>query len=163
MVRPGIILYGYAPSAEPAGNWEGSNLAPVIVEPIMELVSRIVFIKKVNKGEPVSYGRTWTALVDSYIATISVGYGDGLPRSLGGYFSVRIRDRLYPLVGRMCMDQCMVNLGPETDIKRWEEVTIFGGTALSAADIAQELDTIPYEITCGINKRVPRLYKRSSQ
>jgi alanine racemase len=147
MVRPGILLYGYAP--------EGASLA---VKPVMELVSRIVFIKKVRQGETVSYGRTWTAVRDTVAATIPVGYGDGLPRRLSNNFQVRIRNRWYPLIGRICMDQCMVDLGPETDIERWEEVTVFGGNAHSAADIAGQLGTISYEILCGINKRVPRVY-----
>jgi alanine racemase len=134
----------------------------------MEFVSRIVFIKQVRRGETVSYGRTWTADRDTLVATIPAGYGDGLPRRLGNKlpcnklpgdnFQVRIRDRWYPLIGRICMDQFMVDLGPDTDIKRWEEVTIFGGNACSAADIAARLGTISYEITCGINKRVPRVY-----
>ena len=151
MVRPGIILYGYSPVS-------ASAIRGIAVEPVMELITQIVFIKKIKQGEPVSYGRTWAAPADTCIATIPVGYGDGLPRSLGGRFSVRIRGRSYPVVGRICMDQCMVNLGPETDIRRWEPVTIFGGDTISAADIAAELGTIPYEITCDINKRVPRLY-----
>jgi alanine racemase len=160
MVRPGIILYGYSPISGDFGSFSprDDDGNEIHLEPIMELSSRVVFIKKVKKGETVSYGRKWTALVDSWIATIPIGYGDGLPRSLGGYFSVQIRDGFYPLVGRVCMDQCMVNLGSETDVQRWEPVTIFGGAAYSAADIAAELGTIPYEITCNINKRVPRIY-----
>jgi alanine racemase len=125
----------------------------------MELSTRIVFIKKLLHGESVSYGRTWTAPKDTVIATIPVGYGDGLPRRLSGNHSVLIRGRLYPLVGRICMDQCMVDLGPDTDICRGEEVTLFGGAAPSAADIAKKLSTISYEITCNINKRVPRVYE----
>ncbi|GHV17089.1 alanine racemase [Spirochaetia bacterium] len=155
MVRPGIILYGYSPVSASPIRGPDSGIA---VEPVMELVTQIVFIKKIKKGESVSYGRAWSAPADTWIATIPVGYGDGLPRRLGGRFSVRIRDRSYPVVGRICMDQCMVNLGPETDIRRWEPVTIFGGDTISAADIAAELGTIPYEITCAINKRVPRVY-----
>jgi alanine racemase len=125
----------------------------------MELVSNIVFMKKVRKGESVSYGRTWTADRDTTIATIPVGYGDGLPRRLSGQgFRVRINGADYPLAGRICMDQCMVDLGPETRVQRWDAVTLFGGDALSAADIAETLGTISYEITCGINKRVPRVY-----
>jgi alanine racemase len=154
MVRPGIMIYGYSPLA--AGRDVGAMMEPL--EPVMELTSRIVYLKKVHQGETVSYGRTWTAPADTWIATIPVGYGDGLPRRLGGRYSVRIRGRFYPLAGRICMDQCMVNLGPETDIQRWEPVTVFGGSGYSAADIAGALDTIPYEITCNINKRVPRVY-----
>jgi alanine racemase len=148
MVRPGILLYGYPP---------GGNFTPAI-EPVMELKTNIVFIKSVKKGETLSYGRTWTAPRDTVIATLPVGYGDGLPRSLSGRHSVRIRGALYPLAGRICMDQCMADLGPETDIRRWEEVTVFGAGGPDAADIAAKLGTIPYEIICGINKRVPRVY-----
>jgi alanine racemase len=149
MVRPGILLYGYAP--------EGAE-TELPVKPVMELLSQIVFIKRVKKGETVSYGRTWTADRDTTIATIPLGYGDGLPRRLSGDFSVRINGGVYPLAGRICMDQCMVDLGPATAIGRWDTVTIFGGDAPSAADIAAKLGTISYEITCGINKRVPRVY-----
>jgi alanine racemase len=149
MIRPGIILYGYG---APGGTPE--------VEPVMELVTRITFIKRVKAGETISYGRTWTASRDTVIATIPIGYGDGLPRRLGGNFSVRIRNAMYPLAGRICMDQCMVDLGPDADIRRWEPVTVFGGAAPSAADLASRLGTISYEITCGINKRVPREYRR---
>jgi alanine racemase len=147
MVRPGILLYGYPPGA-----------SRIPAEPVMELVTRIVFIKKVKKGEPISYGRTWTSPGDTVIATIPVGYADGLPRGLSGNHTVSIRGKPYPLVGRICMDQCMADLGPEPDIGRWEEVTVFGGEAPSAAEIAGKLGAIPYEITCGIAGRVPRVY-----
>jgi alanine racemase len=150
MVRPGIALYGYSPGKDtPQG---------LAVEPVMELRTRIGFIKEVKKGESLSYGRTWTAPRDTRIATLPVGYADGLPRALSGNHSVRIRDLPYPLVGRICMDQCMVDLGPDADIRRWEEVTLFGPSGPSAADIASKLATIPYEITCHIHKRVPRVY-----
>jgi alanine racemase len=152
MVRPGILLYGYAGRAAPG---------VIRAEPVMELVTQIVFIKRVKAGETVSYGRIWAAPRDTVIATIPVGYGDGLPRRLSGNFSVRIRDAMYLLVGRICMDQCMVDLGPDTDIRRWEQVTVFGGAAPDAADMAERLGTIPYEITCGINKRVPRVYPQA--
>jgi alanine racemase len=149
MVRPGILLYGYAPlGAE----------AVLPVKPVMELVSQIVFIKQLKKGESVSYGRTWIADRDTVIATIPVGYGDGLPRRLSGDFSVRINGAWYPLAGRICMDQCMIDLGPNTAVRRWDTASLFGGDAFSAADVAAKLGTISYEITCGINKRVPRIY-----
>jgi alanine racemase len=160
MVRPGIILYGYSPVSGEAGSFLPPDDAgrAISLEPVMELASRVVFVKRVKRGESVSYGRTWTAPEDTWVATVPVGYGDGFPRSLGGRFSLRIGERFYPLVGRVCMDQCMVNLGPVTEVKRWDPVTVFGGAALSAADMAAELGTIPYEITCNINKRVPRVY-----
>jgi alanine racemase len=150
MVRPGILLYGYPPAGAEA---------TLPTKPVMELVSSVVFIKQVRKGDSVSYGRTWIADRDTTIATIPVGYGDGLPRRLSGQgFAVRINGAWHPLAGRICMDQCMLDLGPETTVRRWDTVTLFGGDALSAADIAEKLGTISYEITCGINKRAPRVY-----
>jgi alanine racemase len=148
MVRPGILLYGY--------NLTGADFP---AEPVMELVTQVTFIKKVKAGESLSYGRTWVSPRDTHIATLPAGYGDGLPRPLSGNWQVLIRGRLYPLAGRICMDQCMADLGPETDIPRWETATIFGGAAPSAAELAARLGTIPYEITCNINKRVPRIYE----
>jgi alanine racemase len=121
MVRPGIALYGYSPG-------EKTGLA-LPVTPVMEVCTHISFIKEVKKGEPVSYGRTWTAPRDTIIATIPIGYGDGLPRALSGRYSVLIKNAAYPLVGRICMDQSMVDLGPAGEIKRWEEVTVFGGAS----------------------------------
>jgi alanine racemase len=153
MVRPGILLYGYAPSPGLAGR--------LPVQPLMELISGVSFIKLVRKGESVSYGRTWYAPEDTFVATIPAGYGDGLNRRLSGDHSLLIRGKRYPLIGRVCMDQCMVDLGRETSIERWETVIIFGSApAFSAADIAEKLDTIPYEVTCTINKRVPRVFEK---
>jgi alanine racemase len=148
MVRPGILIYGYSPAPD---------LVPA--EPVMELRTRIVFIKTVKKGTPLSYGGVWTAPEDTVIGALPVGYADGLPRGLSGRHSVVIRDRSYPLVGRICMDQCLVNLGPESPVQRWEEVIIFGGKAPGADVLAARLNTIPYEITCNISKRVPRVYE----
>ncbi|MDR2446568.1 MAG: alanine racemase [Treponema sp.] len=155
MARPGIVLYGYTPDPALAG------LAPF--EPVMELVSHIVYIKQVKKGESVSYGRTWTAPCDTTIATIPVGYGDGLNRLLSNNYSVLIKNKRYPIVGRICMDQCLVDLGKDgAACKKFEKVTIFGAKpACTAADMAEILHTIPYEITCNINKRVPRVFEEA--
>jgi alanine racemase len=152
MVRPGIALYGYSPFA-------GTPHA-LPVKPLMELSTRIVSIKQFRKGETVSYGRTWTAPEDTKIAILPLGYGDGLPRLLSGRWKALIGDRLYPLAGRICMDQCMADLGPGTKVRRWEKAVIFGPGTVNAADIAALIRTIPYEITCNINKRVPRVYVR---
>ena len=148
MVRPGIYLYGYSPAT-------GDGL---LAEPVMELRSFVSLVKRIKKGEEVSYGRTWTAPEDTFIGVIPIGYADGFSRSLGNNHSVLIRGKTYPMVGRVCMDNTMVNLGPETEVKRWDEVTVFGPGFLSADDIAQKRGTIPYEVTCGISKRVPREY-----
>jgi alanine racemase len=146
MVRPGIFLYGY--SAAPSG---------LAAMPVMELRSTVSFIKKVRAGEEISYGRTWKAEQDTFIGTLPIGYADGLSRLLSNRHSVLIRGRAYPLVGRICMDQCMVDLGPGGEVQRWDEAVIFGPGFESAEDIARKIGTIPYEILCNINKRVPRV------
>ncbi|GAB1484625.1 alanine racemase [Treponema sp.] len=152
MVRPGILSYGYYPSEETR------NL--IQLKPVMELRTRVVFIKNIRKGESVSYGRIWTADRDTKIGTLPIGYADGLPRLLSNNLSVSIAGKFYPLVGRICMDQCMVDLGPHSDVQRFESVSIFGGPASGADELAQKLETISYEILCGINKRVPRVYTK---
>ena len=159
MIRPGIFLYGYSPA-----DWlvktgqAGSSSGYLSAEPLMELRSAVVSIKKMKKGEAVSYGKTWTAPEDTFVGIVPAGYADGFRRSLSNDHSMLIRGKSYPLAGRICMDQCMVNLGPEPDVKRWDEAVIFGPGFLTAADIAVKAKTIPYEITCGIGKRVPREY-----
>jgi alanine racemase len=155
MVRPGIILYGYNLTGTPSPK----------VEPVMELRTNVALIKRVKKGETVSYGRTWTSPNDTVIAVLPVGYADGLPRLASNKWQAVIGGRTYPLVGRICMDQCMADLGPDSvspagrDVQRWDEASIFGGPAPSAAILAERIGTIPYEITCNINKRVPRVYE----
>jgi alanine racemase len=162
MVRPGILLYGYNPVK--SGGGRGAAGDRFRVEPVMDLVSRVVFIREIARGEPLSYGCTWRAPRDTCVGALPVGYGDGLPRRLSGMdWPVTIRGRAYPIVGRICMDQCMVDLGPRPEVRRWDEALIFGGSrgegnVPDAADMAAKTGTIPYEITCGINKRVERVY-----
>jgi alanine racemase len=148
MIRPGIFLYGYSPAA--------NDVLPA--EPLMELRSKVVLVKKAEKGEAISYGRTWTAQKETFIGVIPAGYADGLNRLLSNNHSVLIRNKTYPLVGRICMDHFMVNLGSDSDVKRWDDATIFGPGFVTAAGLAEKLSTIPYEITCGITKRVIREY-----
>jgi len=152
MARPGILVYGYSPSNELAGR--------INVKPVMELESQVVSIKKINAGTAVSYGRTWTASQDTFIATIPVGYADGLIRHLSPGLTVRIGEKDFPVVGKICMDQCMIDIGADPWIQRWDHVTIFGPlpASSSAQTLADIIGTIPYEITCAINKRVPRVY-----
>jgi alanine racemase len=162
MVRPGILLYGYkaVEENEAFGHGDAINFPfePIQAQPVMELRTTVVFIKKIKKGETVSYGRTWTAPKDSSIAVLPVGYGDGFPRLASGKWQAVIGGKTYPLAGRICMDQCCVDLGTDSDVKRWDEAVIFGGTAPDAGSLAKTVGTIPYEITCNINKRVPREY-----
>jgi alanine racemase len=150
MVRPGIFLYGYPPAAK-----GDKGLA---AEPVMEVKSVVTNIKKVNKGETVSYGRTWKAAHDTHVGIIPIGYGDGFSRLLSNDYYVLIKGETYPIVGRICMDQCMIDLGSELKVKRWDEVLIFGQGFTNAAGVAERLNTIPYEITCNISRRVPRKY-----
>ena len=152
MVRPGILLYGYK-TVEETG-----PASPLNVEPVMELRTNVVLIKPVKKGETISYGRTWTAPRDTVIAVLPLGYADGLPRLISNQWQAFIGGKSYPLVGRICMDQCMAGLGPAPEVRRWDEAIIFGGPAPSAAELARRTGTIPYEITCNINKRVLRVY-----
>ena len=153
MVRPGIVLYGYKAVEEAAG------MPGLRVEPVMELRTSVVVIKPVKQGETVSYGRTWAAPQDTYVAVLPVGYADGLPRLASNKWQAVMGGKTYPLVGRVCMDQCMADIGPNPAVRRWDEATLFGGTAPSAAVLAERIGTIPYEITCNINKRVPRVYE----
>jgi alanine racemase len=150
LIRPGIFLYGYSPAADILGGLSS--------EPVMELRSAVVFIKKVYPGEEISYGRSWKAQEETFIGTIPIGYADGLPRLLSNRHSVLIRGRAYPLVGNICMDQCMVDLGKKGDTHVWDEAVIFGPGHETAEDMARKINTISYEILCNINKRVPRVY-----
>lgn len=152
MVRPGLLAYGYNPHPQAKTGLQ--------VRPVMELVTQAVLIKQIRAGMSVSYGREWIAKEDTYIATLPIGYADGLRRSLSPGLKVRIGNEFFPIVGKICMDQCMIDIGPSPWVQRWDEVCIFGphqgdNTAETLAALSH---TIPYEITCSINKRVPRLF-----
>ncbi|MDC7224650.1 MAG: alanine racemase [Spirochaetales bacterium] len=150
MVRPGIILYGYEPLP----------LSPLGVRPLMELQSELVFLKKIAPGQSVSYGRTWTAERETWIGTVAIGYGDGYNRKLSNCGKVMIGGRVYPVIGRVCMDQIMVDLGSECQARLGDRVSLFGPPPcpFSAAQVAERLDTISYEVCCLITDRVPREY-----
>ncbi|MDR2896952.1 MAG: alanine racemase [Propionibacteriaceae bacterium] len=174
MVRPGILSYGYpqsqAASTEAWSSGSGRHQLPtgglqarsgLHVDPVLSLVSHISFVKTVHAGETVSYGRRWVAGQDTRVATIPVGYGDGYLRGLSNRAQVAIAGRLYPQIGTICMDQMMIDLGPESTIGVGEPVTLIGRDGsefLSAAALAQQADTISYELLCGIADRVPRVY-----
>ena len=157
MVRLGILPYGYSP-------FEDENAPSIDVKPVMELLTEVVFIKRVKKGQSISYGRSWVSSKDTYIASLPIGYADGLSRTFSSALKVRIGTSFYPIVGRICMDQCMVDIGDEPVVKRWDETCIFGPSSdsiknNSAKDLARLAGTICYEITSNINKRVPRIYE----
>ncbi len=124
-------------------------------------MSRVVYFKVVRAGGTVSYGATWTAATDTRIATIPVGYGDGYPRALSSRGEVLLREHRRPIAGRVCMDQFMVDLGPDGTAYNEDEVVLVGrqdGQAIRVEDIARQAGTIPYEILTGLNERIPRAY-----
>jgi alanine racemase len=155
MVRPGIMLYGYLPSK--------SLAHPVDLKPVMTLRTRILHLKRVPPGTSISYGRTFTTQRESLIATLPVGYADGLPRALSNRGEALVRGRRAPVVGRVCMDMMMVDLTGHGDAQVGDEAVLMGRQgqeAITADDIAQQSGTIAYEILCGIGPRVPRIYTK---
>jgi alanine racemase len=153
LVRPGIALYGVLP--DPAAR------RSIALRPALSLVSQVVYFKVVKAGNPVSYGATWTPQRDTRVVTIPIGYGDGFPRALSSRGQVLVRGQRHPIVGRICMDQFMVDLGAEGSAWNEDEVVLIGrqgGLALSAEEVAQAAGTIPYEILTGLNERIPREY-----
>ena len=154
MVRPGIVLYGVLP--DPASQ------ATIDVRPALSLVSQVVYFKVVKAGNTVGYGATWTAERDTRVVTVPIGYGDGFPRALSSRGQVLIRGQRQPLVGRMCMDQFMVDLGPAGTAHNEDEAVLIGmqgSEAIRVEDVARLAGTIPYEILTGLNERIPREYR----
>jgi len=152
MVRPGIVLYGIKPSDD----------ISLDVTPVLSLKSRIIFIKKIDKGMSVSYGRCFIADKARNIATVSVGYADGYPWSLSGVSKVIIGNKLFDIAGRVCMDHIMVDLKDNKDIKVKEEVILIGRrgkTRISVEELAKLAKTIPYEIVSRLSYKIPRFYK----
>jgi alanine racemase len=152
MVRPGILLYGVLP--DPASQ------RTVDVRPAMSLTSQVVYFKVVKAGNPVSYGATWAPVDDTRVVTVPIGYGDGYPRALSSRGEVLIRGHRYPIVGRICMDQFMVDIGQDSAWNEDEVVLIGsqGGNAITAEALAQAAGIIPYEVLVGLNERIPREY-----
>ena len=153
MVRPGIMIYGCYPDKE----------TPRTIELLsgMSVTTSVSFLKKIKKGTSVGYGRTWTAPGDCWIATIPVGYADGYNRLFSNRARVLINGRSYPLAGRVCMDQSMVNLGAETAVSVGDEVVLMGKSGaeeIRCDEWADLMGTITYEVTCNIGSRVERLY-----
>ncbi len=159
LIRTGIALYGLTARPE---------LAPRLnLRPVMSLHARVTQLKTVSPGTPISYGAHWRAPRRTRIATLGVGYGDGYPRLCSGRAVVRIGNEKRPIVGSICMDMCMVDLGPPdqlpaSDVQVGDKAELFGATDPTLYDVAEWADTIPYEICCGISPRVPRRYEDAS-
>ena len=156
LVRPGIMMYGHYPSAETTGSVE--------IHPAMSFKTAVIQVKQIERGQSVSYGRTFIADRLMTIATLPVGYADGYNRLLSNRGEVLIRGRRFPVAGRVCMDLIMAAAGAGDEIRTGDEVVLFGRQGdeeISVASICELLGTIPYEVTCWISKRVPRVYMHS--
>ncbi|WP_088227990.1 alanine racemase [Desulfosporosinus sp. FKB] len=153
LVRPGISLYGLVPSSQVGGN--------VGLEPVMSWKAKVTHVKKIKTGETVSYGRTFQAAYPTTVATIPLGYADGLRRALSNYGEMLIQGRRSTIIGRVCMDQTMLEVTKIQGVKVGDVVTILGKDGyeqITATEMAEWLGTISYEVVCGISKRVPRIY-----
>lgn len=156
LLRLGISLYGLYPSDE-------VNQERVDLRPVMSYKTKIVMVKILPQHATVSYGATYQTPVEEKIATIPVGYGDGYTRLLTGQTYVLVRGHKVPIVGKICMDQCMINVSAIPDVAVGDEVVLFGvqgSESISADELARTLGTINYEITCMVSYRVPRVYIR---
>ena len=152
LVRPGLLLYGVSPT--------GGTIANLDLRAAMTWKSRIVYFKVVKPGHPVSYGCTWQSDVQTRVVTVPVGYGDGYFRSMSGRARVVINGKSYPVVGRICMDQIMVDIGEDSAFNG-DEVILLGSdgdAAITVEQLAEWAGTIPWEVLTNINTRVPRVY-----
>ncbi len=153
LVRPGIITYGLRPSAEVA-------LDRIDLRPAFALKTRISFVKRVPPGTGISYGQRYHTGQTATIATIPLGYADGWSRLLSHKAQALVGGKRFPIVGTICMDQCMIDVGDEP-VAVGQEVVLIGsqgGERITVDDIAAQLGTINYEVTCMISNRVPRVY-----
>ncbi len=151
LVRGGISMYGLDPMTD--GSTQG-------LKPVMELKSRVVYVKTIPEGTEVSYGGTYVAQDERVIATIPVGYADGYRRGLSNHASVLIRGQRAAVIGRVCMDQLMADVTDIPGVAAGDEVTLIGRDGdeeITAGELAKICGTIHYEITCGVSARVPRI------
>ncbi len=151
-VRVGIALYGYAPDERIKYKYD--------LKPVLSLKSNVVLVRRIKKGDSVSYNRLWVADKDTNIATIPIGYGDGYFKTLSGKTECIINNKKYPIVGAICMDELMVNVGDD-EVQVGDECILIGKSEsheITAFDLANKIGTIPYEVTTLIAPRVPRIY-----
>jgi alanine racemase len=164
MVRPGIMVYGYYPGDYRDGKPVLAEKYPIGIAPVMDLVTQISAIKDIGDGVSVSYGRRWTSKTPTRIATLPLGYADGLSRRLSpAGLKVAVRKKPCRVTGTICMDQCMIDLENAPDADYGDEVVVFGSknrnALFDAGGLAEIAGTIPYEILTAISRRVPRIYR----
>ena len=159
MVRSGIITYGMYPSTEVSPDL-------LSLKPALQWLSRVTHVKTLPPGQAISYGGTYITRRQTVVATVPVGYADGYRRNLSGRFYVLIRGRKAPILGRICMDQLMVDVTDIPGVQVNDRVTLIGqdGTEeITVEAIAAEADSFNYEFVCGISRRVPRIYTRGGK
>jgi len=152
MVRPGLMVFGYLPENAPEAFKE--------IKPCFSLKSKVSYFKVVAKGEGISYGHTYITSKQTRIVTVPIGYGDGYLRALSNRSSVLIRGKRFPIAGAICMDQFMVDVGDQ-EVYVGDEVVLIGKQGdeeVTLQEVSRLCDTIPYEILCLLNERIPRFY-----
>lgn len=157
LVRAGISIYGLYPSAEVVRE-------PVLLTPVMALTSHITYIKTVKKGTAIGYGGTYIAPSDIRVATVPVGYADGYPRSLSNKGYVLVRGARAPVIGRVCMDQMMIDVTLVEGAAEFDQVTLLGrdeDQIITMEELGDLSGRFNYEFACNINKRVPRVYMKN--
>ncbi|MBA5850706.1 alanine racemase [Clostridium sp. cel8] len=158
-VRPGIIIYGYYPSDEVDKN-------TLNIKPVMTLKTSIVHIKTLDAGKYVGYGRKFKTCRKTVVATLPIGYADGYSRRLSGKAQVIIHNKFAPVIGNICMDQCMIDVTDIENVNIGDEVILMGeknDLKFDANNIAAILGTINYEVLCMMSKRLPRVYIKDSK
>src|SRR6185503_11088578 len=156
MVRCGIAVYRLDPFQEDPAERE--------LEPALRLESYVAAVKRFEPGESAGYGRRWAAERPTWVGTLPIGYGDGWRRGLTNNADALVRGRRYPLVGTVSMDNITIDLGPDTDVAPGDRAVLIGadgGERILCEDVARRLDTINYEITCGLSPRVRRAHLRA--
>lgn len=154
MVRVGIAMYGLYPSSEVKRD-------AIDLEPVLTLKSNVIMLKELPEGYPISYGGTYITERVTKVATIPVGYGDGYPRSLSSVGRVLIRGKSAKILGRVCMDQFMVDVSHIDGIADNDEVILIGQSGdecITVEEVANHMNTINYEVVCQLGKRIPRVY-----
>ncbi|UKS24964.1 alanine racemase [Paenibacillus sp. HWE-109] len=159
MVRLGISMYGLYPS-------EDVDQTKIALKPVLSLKTGIVHLKTLPPGSGVSYGTIYHTQGEERIGTLPIGYADGYSRMLSGKAEVLVRGKRVPIVGRICMDQCMIHVSDVPDVQALDEVVLIGeqdGERISVEDVARQLGTINYEVICMISHRVARVYVRGGE
>lgn len=154
MVRAGIALYGLYPSEE-------VNKENVCLIPALELKSIVSYLKTVPKGSPIGYGATFVTQKETKVATVSIGYGDGYPRALSNKGYALVRGKKAPIIGRICMDQFMMDVSDIPEIQQGDTVTLIGkdqNEQITVEELAELAGTFNYEFVCDLGKRIPRVY-----